>query len=310
MFLFLPLPILVWLVLPEKTRSNQSALRTPSIKDFESIAGGSDYSQLNRPQLLFSILIWLLLVTASARPIWMGYVSNLKVAGRDLMLAVDLSGSMGTDDFIYNGRYIDRLSAAKNVVTKFVRRRKGDRIGLIVFGSRAYLYVPLTFDSKIINTLLSETRVGMAGDNTAIGDAIGLAVKRLQKKGKSKRVLILLTDGKNSDGLLLPEKAAEIARQVNLVIYTIGIGSPHSQSLNEKSLRKVASLTSGKYFRAQNSNELDEIYALIDKYEPSEVKNSPYQPSMALFYWLLVVVFALLFLWITPRIVSEHTAHD
>ena len=150
----------------------------------------------------------------------------------------------------------------------------------------------------------------MAGEQTAIGDAIGLAVKRLQKKGDSKRVLILLTDGKNSAGLLLPEKAAEIARHVNLVIYTIGIGAPHSQSLNEKTLRKVASLTNGKYFRAQNSNELDEIYALIDKYEPSEIKNSPYHPRMALFYWLLVVVFALLFLWITPKILSEYTARD
>ena len=168
---------------------------------------------------------WCLLVLASCRPQWLGDPVEQAVSGRDLMLAVDLSGSMEEQDFIVNGKPVDRLTATKQVAGEFIKRRTGDRIGLILFGTRAYLQTPLTFDRQTVLTLLYESALGLAGENTAIGDAIGLAVKRLRKQSTESRVLILLTDGANTAGEVSPLKAADLAADENLKIYTIGIGA-------------------------------------------------------------------------------------
>ncbi len=301
-FLLTPLPLLVWLLVPRARRSQQAALRVPAVDDFRSGRETEGRGTADRRMIFFAILVWLLLLAAAARPQWLGRVAEVPVSGRDLMLAVDLSGSMRHRDFRLNYRRVDRLTAAKWVVTRFVTRRKSDRIGLIVFGTKAYLHAPLTFDTKTVIALLNETFVGMAGDSTAIGDAIGLAVKRLRNTKADRRVLILLTDGKNTDGTLTPLRAAELARHMKMTIYTIGIGSLMSVSIDESTLREIARITRGRYFRAQNITELNQIYSYIDKLEPIEKQARRFRPRKALYHWLLSVVVVLVGLVLVYRL--------
>ena len=217
------------------------------------------------------------------------------------MLAVDLSGSMEEQDFILNNQRVDRLTATKWVAGDFISRRAGDRIGLILFGTQAYLQTPLTFDRKTVVTLLNESAIGLAGDNTAIGDAIGLAVKRLGDQQTSNRVLILLTDGANTAGEVSPIKSAELAAEKNLKIYTIGIGADEmivrsffgsqrvnpSKDLDEETLTAIAKKTGGRYFRARDADELNQIYQILDQLEPVEKDKQYFRPKTELFYWPL-----------------------
>ena len=200
--LLLPLPWLLRWLLPASDPAQQAALRVPMIDDFAQTSGPGTVASRRPWTLLLLIVGWLLLVFATARPQWVGEQLQLPVSGRDLMLAVDLSGSMQVEDFSINGRTVNRLTATKHVARDFIRARQGDRVGLILFGRRAYLQVPLTFDLKTVNTLLLESAIGLAGKETAIGDAIGLAIKRLQDSDSS-RVLILLTDGANTAGEII-----------------------------------------------------------------------------------------------------------
>ena len=179
--------------------------------------------------------MWVLAVVAAARPQFVGEPVALPMTGRDLLLSVDLSGSMEEQDFQLNGEWVDRLTALKSVATDFIERRVGDRVGLILFGREAYLQAPLTFDRATVSTLLDESVIGLAGKETAIGDSIGLAIRTLEDAGveQGRRVLILLTDGANTAGAVEPRKAAELAAQRKLVIYTIGIGA---DSLTVRSL--------------------------------------------------------------------------
>ena len=219
-------------------------------------------SSLPKLKTAFVFLIWLLLLTSGARPLWVGKIVEVPQSGRDLMLAVDLSGSMQTKDFEINGQFTDRLTALKLIASDFIERRKGDRIGLILFGTNAYLQTPLTFDIATVKQLLMEAAVGLAGKETAIGDAIGLAVKQLRDSPQASRVLILLTDGNNNAGELTPEKAAEIASHEKLKIHTVAIGSKEmlvptifgnkrvnpSAGIDEKALNLVAEKTGGNIF--------------------------------------------------------------
>ncbi|HEY3486851.1 MAG TPA: VWA domain-containing protein, partial [Gammaproteobacteria bacterium] len=190
---------------------------------------------------------------------------------------------------------------------EFIERRNGDRIGLILFGERAYVQAPLTFDRKTVNTLLQEASLGMAGERTAIGDAIGLAIKRLQNNPQQRRTLILMTDGANNAGELQPLKAAELAQRIGLKIYTIGIGAEAvrrrslfgnftvnpSRDMDEKTLTAIAEATQGRYFRAHNTEELAKIYAILDQLEPVEIEQQSFRPTRALFYWPLTAAFVL-----------------
>jgi Ca-activated chloride channel family protein len=218
-----------------------------------------------------------------------------------MMLAVDLSFSMQEEDFELQGQWVDRLSATKAVAQEFIMRRKGDRIGLILFGENAYLQTPLTFDRETVRTLLLESQIGLAGRATAIGDAIGLALKRLRDQDDSNRVLILLTDGANTAGEIEPIQAAELAAQNGLTIYTIGIGADEmlvrslfgtrrvnpSADLDESTLRGIAQMTGGQYFRARDTGELEKIYQLLDALEPIEQDPETFRPVAALFQWPL-----------------------
>ena len=225
--LALPLPFVLRKLLPESTHLQDAGLRVPSLQSFAVLGGRPAAEQLWNWRFWVAAVAWLLLVFAAARPEYIGDELEVPVSGRNLMLAVDLSGSMDQKDFELGSRRVDRLTATKAVASDFIERREGDRIGLILFGERAYLQVPLTLDRETVNILLMEAFIGLAGEKTAIGDAITLAVKRIhdQAADASEQVLVLLTDGANTAGEVDPLKAAQLAQQVGLRIYTIGIGA-------------------------------------------------------------------------------------
>lgn len=300
-FLLLPLPVLAYYLLPAASVANEAALKVPNIDIFQGALLSEAPNKTKSWLLLLAAIAWVLFVIAIARPQWLGDPIELPISGRDLMLAVDLSGSMKVEDFEINGRAVNRLVATKYVAQQFIKQRKGDRLGLILFGEKAYLQTPLTFDLTTVNTLLLESAIGLAGEKTAIGDAIGLAIKRLAKVEKNSRVLILLTDGANTAGEVTPIKAAQLAAEQNLKIYTIGVGAEEmiqqsffgsrkvnpSAELDERSLRYIAEHTGGQYFRARDTQELEGIYQHLDKLEPTEQETETLRPEQSLYYWFL-----------------------
>lgn len=308
--LALPLPLIVRRLLPEARGLSEAGLRVPNLTSFETLKDRSDAEQLLNWRVWVAVLAWCLLVLAAARPERIGDELDVPVAGRNLMLAVDLSGSMDQKDFELAGRRVDRLTATKAVASDFIERREGDRIGLILFGERAYLQVPLTLDRDTVKILLLEAEIGLAGEKTAIGDAITLAVRRVheQEKDAGEQVLVLLTDGANTAGQVQPLKAAELAQQVGLRIYTIGIGAETmdvsslvggrrainpSADLDEATLTQIAQLTGGRYFRATDTASLQDIYALLDELEPVEEPESGFRPVKSYFFWPLGASLAL-----------------
>ncbi len=293
----LPLPLLArWLLSAERSRPG-AALRLPFYRELEGLevsAGGA----AGRIRHLLGWLAWVLLVLAAARPQWLGEPVSLPVSGRDLMLAVDISGSMEQEDYRLGMRSVNRLDVVKEVAGRFIERRQGDRLGLILFGSRAYVQTPLTYDRITVEALLRESVIGLAGKQTAIGDAIGLAVKRLQEQAEDNRVLILLTDGANTAGNLAPLDAAGLAHQAGVRIYTIGIGggrvgvrSPfgtlmqRGSDLDPATLQAIAEATGGRYFQATDTGELERVYDELDRLEPSIRDTRSYRPMQSLYMW-------------------------
>lgn len=300
--LVLPLPWLLRRWLPAAAGSGV-ALRIPFLDEIVSaISSGPRRSA--RPPLL-AWLVWCLLVLAAMRPISLGEPVAPPTTGRDLLLAVDVSGSMAAEDMQIGRRGVSRLTAVKAVVGDFLERRVGDRLGLLLFGQRAYLVTPMTLDREAVKAQLLDSQVGIAGRETAIGDAIGLAVKRLRDRPRQQRVLILLTDGVNTAGALQPERAAQLARAENVRVYTIGIGSDRSGGLfgmafstnsaeiDEAVLQSIARETGGKYFRARDTGELAGIYAEMDRLEPALVDAEPLRPRHELYVWPLAIALLL-----------------
>lgn len=324
-FLFLPLPWLLRIALPPARNEESAALKVPFFYEFDHTQDRRQRPSLRPWQMLPALLIWCLLVLASARPERVGEPIPQSISGRDLLMAVDLSGSMQEQDFLIGDTPIDRLTATKTVARQFIERRAGDRIGLILFGDQAYLQAPLTFDRRTVATFLEEAAIGLAGEKTAIGDAIGLAVKRLRNNPLNQRVLILLTDGANTAGLVSPLKAAELAKAEGLKIYTIGIGADEmiirdffgsrrvnpSADLDEKTLTQIADLTGGRYFRARDTRELESIYGLLDRLEPVEKGEQYFRPKTALFFWPLglALMLALLFAGIKLGLARGFSVH-
>lgn len=294
-FVLLPLPWLVRRWWPAATAAYGDALRLPFFQQLqaEGVVNAATTGRPPRALLLLMSLCWLLLVSAMARPALVGQPLPLPVNARELLMAIDLSGSMGRDDFAYNGQPVDRLSVVKAVADDFLSRRKGDRVGLILFSDRAYLQAPLTLDLAVVRQFLGEAQVGLTGRETAIGDAIGLAVKQLRERPASNRVLILLTDGSNNAGVLQPLQAAELARQEQVKIHTIGVGAQRlrqfgaEQEMDEKTLNEIAALTGGQYFRARDIQGLVEIYRAIDALEPVAGEAAYLRPITSLLHWPL-----------------------
>ncbi|MDG2107463.1 MAG: VWA domain-containing protein [Woeseiaceae bacterium] len=300
----LPLPIIFRRLMPEATDLSEAGLRVPNIDNFSTLKDRSGKELLYKWRFWVATIAWILLVLAAARPERIGEDLDVPIAGRNLMMAVDLSSSMDQQDFELAGRRVDRLTATKAVARDFIERREGDRIGLILFGEQAYLQVPLTLDRETVNTLLMEAFIGLAGQKTAIGDAITLAVRRVHKQdgNEGDQVLVLLTDGANTAGEVQPIKAAELAQQVGLRIYTIGIGAEQQKvssifggqrlinpsiDLDENTLTKIASLTGGRYFRATDTTSLQDIYKLIDELEPVEEPEFGFRPIKSYFHYPL-----------------------
>jgi Ca-activated chloride channel family protein len=319
--LLLPLPLAVYFFLPAKPIEQDAALQVPFLDDFKLSQQAGHQPKKAHWLKYLSLLGWCLMVLAASRPQWLGEPISINISGRDLMMAVDLSDSMGIEDFkVYDGA-VDRLTATKVVMKEFIDNRKGDRLGLILFGSQAYLQTPMTFDTNTVNRLLQESAIGLAGERTAIGDAIGLALKRLtdSQQGDSEeisQVLILITDGANTAGAVSPMKAAQLAAEKKLKIYTIGIGADEmtrntwfgqqvvnpSTQLDEKTLRGIANVTGGRYFRAHDTEEMIKIYNLLDELEPVEQDEEKFRPNSALFYWPLSMALCLGFIICVRRL--------
>ncbi len=307
-FILLPLPLLIRLLPPIKVQRITS-LYVPFLEDsIETL----DDNKSKKAIYLIPILMWLLFVSAIARPQITGEPIAIPTEGRDIQLAIDVSGSMRSLDMIIENTRVDRLTAVKYVISKFIQRREGDKLGLILFGDNAYVQSPLSFDRKTINTLLQESFLGIAGKSTAIGDAIGLSVKKViedkEKNKKSKRILILVTDGVNTASVD-PLEAAKIAKEEGLKIYTIGIGSDGSSfqqfgralnnnaEIDEETLKKVANITGGKYFRAKSAESLEGIYQELDKLEPVTYKEKFLRLVNELFYIPLFIFILLLIIY-------------
>ena len=304
-FLLLPLP---WILRRFTTNTKQAKhrLRMPVFAQFSKLAPSLKESKQNTHWL--EALIWVCLVLAAANPHYLDDPVTLPNEGRDIMLAVDLSGSMNEQDMEYNGRYIDRFSVVKAVLSEFIKQRQGDRLGLILFADTAFLQTPLTRDLDTVGQMLSEAQIGLVGKATAIGDALGLAVKRFNQKKDSNRILILLTDGENTAGNLSPDEALILAREEGIKVYTVGVGSDGrgrfslfglgnmGSSIDETMLTKIAQETGGLYFRAKDVAGLEQIYQELDKLEPISDENETFRPQIALFFWPLAAALALLML--------------
>jgi len=313
--LLLPLPWLVRRLAPAK-KTERPALWAPFFSRWQGLAedrGGKVRALSRRLPALMLWLLWCCLCLAAARPLWIGEAVELPNSGRDLMLAVDISGSMRVEDMQLGNGMARRIDAVKELGSDFMSRRSGDRLGLILFGSRAYLQSPLSFDVQTVQRFLREAQIGFAGQETAIGDAIGLAVKRLRERPASNRVLILLTDGQDTASTVDPLEAARLAATLEVRIYTIGIGAESltlpgllgsplgsrtvnpSADLDERSLQSIADVTGGRYFRARDPAELATIYSLLEELEPLEVDVALYRPQQSLIALPLVAAIALSF---------------
>ena len=293
-------PLLVARLAPRAPDAAGAPIRVPY---FEEALAWSRRSEATgqRIRRAAALIAWCALVLAAARPLWVGDPVTLPVHGRDLMLALDLSGSMREQDMKSGTGFEARLDVVKRVAGDFVARREGDRVGLIVFGTGAYLQAPFTLDLDTVSQMVSETVLGLAGEQTAIGDAIGLAVKRLRERPMEQRVLVLLTDGADTASRVDPLSAARFAAAEGVTIYAVGVGADDEvaarwlgalrsrarSALDETTLQAIADMTGGRYFRARDAAELEEIYRLIDTLEPVPGEDEVFRPTRELFHWPL-----------------------
>ena len=291
-------PLLVRWFLPVAERSER-ALFVPNVTEFRFAGASSGLAGRSRRWLILMVMFlsWILLVAAIARPQYVGQPTAIPTSGRDLMLAIDVSGSMGVEDMYDDAKRETRLDAVKRVAAEFIDRREGDRVGLIVFGTQPYLYVPLTFDRKTVGEMLDTLEHRIAGGRTTIGNTIGLAIHHLKERPDGDRVVVLLTDGAHNEGDLSPSQAASLASSFGVRIHTIGVGSSSttffsSLSLDEASLRHIAATTGGTYFRASDPDMLEDVYAEISRLEPVQQDPETFRPIQSLLHWPLGLAIA------------------
>jgi len=293
-FLLLLAPFLVALS-PLYYRSNRSALRISFMEDIRSVEGDkkqtTGISRATLFQKLMLLFVWALVVMALAKPQLIGEPIVKEISQREILVAVDLSGSMSTQDFKgKDGQKIDRLEAVKEVLSEFFEKRKGEKIGLILFGSAAFVQSPFTQDLDALNHLLSELQVGMAGPQTMIGDGIGLGVKMFRESNVTDRMLILMSDGDDTGSRIPPKTAAKLAADNDVKIYTIAMGDPQNAGehpIDTETLKAIASETNGKFYYAWNREELVKIYDEIDKLTPKKVEELSYRPVKELYVYPL-----------------------
>ena len=302
--LLLPLPILVWWLAPPQ-RERVSAMRVPFFEQIAAAAGsearaGAVVMRRRWLQMITAILVWLLLVVGISKPEWVGEPIVRTEAARDIMLALDLSGSMDYVDFPgEEGADVSRFTAVQRVVEGFVAERESDRIGLIVFGTKAYLQLPFTRDLETAGALVDLMEVGMAGPKTALGDSIGLAINSFENSEVDDRLLILLTDGNDTASKMTPINAADIAKLNGVEIYTIGIGSAEATGedrVDFDTLAAIAARTGGEFFNAENEAALNAVYRRIDETAAADVRTQSWRPRESLLHWPagLAVILALI----------------
>ncbi len=309
--LLLPVPIFVWFLLPRVKVKLSMALKVPFFEAMAGIVEQEKRSASAQKLLVIPVIIWFLLVFSLAGPRWVGEPKPINREGYNIMMVLDLSQSMEINDMVLHGRPVSRLLVVKRAAEQFVQDRSGDRIGLILFGTRAYLQTPLTYDKHSILMRIEDATAGLAGRTTSIGDAVGLAVKRLSDVPKEGRVIILLTDGANNSGVLAPLKAAELARDDGIKIYTIGLGSEADSramttdffnqnmtaELDEDTLKKMADMTGGLYFRATDTESLQNVYRTINQLETVKQELASVRPQKEYYPWFVGVALLLSFFW-------------
>lgn len=296
-FWLAPLPLLVqWLVPPRIPV--RPAVRVPFMPRI--LAAGGKAGRRSRVDSLPPVLhwiVWLLVLTALARPQWLEPPIERSIPTRDLLLLVDLSGSMEQQDFTNAaGQSVDRLTAVKDVLGEFLAQRQGDRVGLVVFGTAPFLQAPFTTDLHLCRQLLDETAVRMAGPRTALGDAIGLGIKLFEGSEAPTKTLIALTDGNDTSSAIPPAEAAKVARDRGITIHTVAIGDPTTvgeEALDEQALRAVAQITQGGYFLALNREQLAGVYQRLNQIETREIKTLSHRPRRDLFFWPLALALLL-----------------
>ncbi len=294
LLILLPLPMLL---LPPYKESRDS-VKVPFFNKLVELSKerpevGAMILQRDRAQKFLVAFMWLCLVLAAAQPQWLGEPVEQQKSGRDLMIAVDLSGSMEARDFtLPDGSTVDRLEAVKFVLAELADQRPSDRLGLIVFGSAAYLQTPFTDDHRVWEQLLTETQIGMAGQSTVFGDAIGLAIKLFRESNSDNRVLIILTDGNDTGSTVPPIDAAKVATHYNIRIYTIAIGDPTSvgdDALDIDTIARVSEVADGQYFQALDRQQLQSAYRTIGELEPELYETVSFRPRQSL-HWAPVAL--------------------
>lgn len=288
-FWLAPLPLFVQWFVPQRSVL-RPAVRVPFLPRILA-AGGKTSGRAGQDELPLIVRwgVWLLVLTALTRPQWLEPSIERSLPTRDLLLLVDLSGSMEQQDFTNeSGEYVDRLMAVKEVLGEFLRQRQGDRVGLVVFGTAPFLQVPFTTDLHLCRQLLDETAVRMAGPRTAFGDAIGLGIKLFEESEVPVRTIIALTDGNDTSSAVPPAEAAKVAQDRGITIHTVAIGDPTTvgeEALDESALRSVSQLTGGEYFLAMNRQELAGVYERLDQIETRDVETVSHRPRRDLFHW-------------------------
>jgi Ca-activated chloride channel family protein len=314
-FVLLILPVVVNRLFPAY-RETKSAVQVPFFRRLVSVTGetpSTAATQLNRRQIQWILITisYLALVTAIAKPMWVGEPVEQKKSAREIMVALDLSGSMSEQDFTDDkGNKHDRLTVAKEVLNEFAEQREHDRLGLILFADAAYVQAPFTEDKATWQSLLNNVELGYAGFQTAFGDAIGLAITVFEQEQSKQRVLILLTDGDDTSSKMPPIKAAEIAAQYGIKIHTIAIGDPSNDGrykMDIPTLEKISTITGGETFHAMNRPELDAAYAIINELEQQEFELLSHRPKHSLHHWAFGVCLATNLLCILFILLSKLT---
>ena len=304
-FLLLPLPLVLARLLPIYLE-NRAAIRIPFFDDLSEVVDDKSLSlqgktQSSRAHRFLVVCCWILLLFAFSRPQYIEEPLTHVISTRDLLLAVDLSTSMSTEDFTNTaGQTVDRLSAVKEVLNGFLEKRQGDRVGLILFGMAPFVQIPFTDDLNVCRVLLDEVQVGMAGPQTMIGDAIGLAITLFEESEVESRQMLLLTDGNDTGSRIPPEEAAKIAAEKGIVIHSIAVGDPlgaGESKLDEESLKAISKLSGGQYFKANDREELEGIYKKLDALDAREVQSVSFRPKRDLFFLPLSAMLTLSFIF-------------
>ena len=314
----LPLPWIVRQVMKPSVQKSigVDALKVPFFNRLKSLQGTTTIGARFVHPLVW-ILAWVCFVIAAARPVWVGHPIPLEHEARNIVLTLDVSGSMEEEDFDINGRPITRLDIVKQLASDFIEKRKGDNLGLVIFGSEAYTYIPLSPDTQTLNSLMDEINVGIAGSQTAMGDALAMATQTASAVPDNARIVILMSDGFANAGVVQMDQALQVAQKANVKVYTIGIGSDQqalqdflgfvqtgsSLDLDETTLQKIAETTGGRYFRAKSTADLKQIYDIIDQLETTPTEENSVTPRKEIAYWF---VLAGLMFWILAFLMKGH----